>query len=376
MAVRMTQGMVNKAREQQPAGSQLYDAEAKGLRLVIGKRSCSWKYLGRINDGSGRYMTIVIGRSDEVSLRSARDRASELRLTLRKGEDPRSPKGSIPSVEAAIDRYLATRPELSARTQEWYSQMVDGPLSHLKSVPVDKIDREACRSLHEKLTRKNGAYMANGALRVLKLIHNDVARTHDLPPNPVSRGVRFNKEKARDWAVSPEEMSNLWQALDAMEDRVRRACWLTILLTGLRSRDARSIRWENLDDDGVLFVPSPKGGEDKAFHLPLPRLLLQALDEVRELNKPLNSPFVFPAPSKTGYFSELRRRKEFPYSPHQLRHSFRNRAIEAGVGFETVTLLMNHAAPHVSFNYITREHLLGPMREAIEKIADKVVSYR
>ena len=38
-----------------------------------------------------------------------------------------------------------------------------------------------------------------------------------------------------------------------------------MLLTGLRSGDARSMKWENLDQDGVLTVPSPKGGEAKAF---------------------------------------------------------------------------------------------------------------
>jgi hypothetical protein len=79
-------------------------------------------------------------------------------------------------------------------------------------------------------------------MRVLKLILNDVARTHDLPPNPVTRGVRMNKEKARDWAVRPDERPDLWVTLDLMEDRTRRACWLLILTTGLRSGNARSVR--------------------------------------------------------------------------------------------------------------------------------------
>jgi hypothetical protein len=66
---------------------------------------------------------------------------------------------------------------------------------------------------------------------------------------------------------------------------------MAMLLTGLRSHDARSMRWEHLDEDGVLTVPSPKGGADRAFRLPLPRRLLQVLEMVRQETAPLESPF-------------------------------------------------------------------------------------
>ncbi|MBV1866256.1 MAG: tyrosine-type recombinase/integrase [Rhodobacteraceae bacterium] len=224
---------------------------------------------------------------------------------------------------------------------------------------------------------KSGAYGANGAMRVLKLLINDAARTYDLPPNPVTRGVRMNQEKARDWAVGPDDMPLLWQRLDQMEDRVRRACWLVMLLTGLRSSDARSLKWEHLDRDGVLIVPSPKGGEAKAFKLPLSRFLIQELAEIRDLTRPLESPFAFPsATSKSGHIEQMSRIKSFPYAPHQMRHTYRTHAMEAGVDFQTVTLLLNHANPHVSFNYVTRAHLLGHMREAQEAVCARLVGFR
>ena len=254
---------------------------------------------------------------------------------------------------------------------------VEGTLSSLRKLPVDRIDRERVRSLHETASRREGPYSANGAMRVLKLLLNDVARSHDLPPNPVSRAVRMNRERARDWAVAPEEMAALWRRLDAMEDRVRRACWLTMLLTGLRSSDARSIRWEHLDDRGVLYVPSPKGGPERAFHIPLSRLLIQEIEEVRELTRPVESPLVFPSPtSKSGHVEQMRRTAEFPYAPHQLRHTYRTFALEAGIDFQTVTLLLNHANPHVSFNYVTRAHLIGHMREAQERVSQKIEACR
>ena len=378
MATKLTQCVVDKIRHDHEAGTQVYDAEVSGLRIVVGKKSASYKLMGRINDGTDRYISVIFGRTNEVSLKSARERAKELRIALRRGDDPRAPKNAIPSLNAVAESYFATRgQELSPQTLKWYRQKIEGPLSTLKKIPVDRIDRATVRALHEKITRKAGAYGANGAMRVLKLLINDAARTHDLPPNPVTRGVRMNQEKSRNWAVGPDDMPLLWRQLDGLQDRVRRCCWLTMLLTGLRSGDARSMKWDNLDQDGVLTVPSPKGGEAKAFKLPLPRFLIQELGEVKCLTRPPESPFVFPpSTSKSGHFEQMCRTKGFPCAPHQMRHTYRTHAMEAGADFQTVTLLLNHANPHVSFNYVTRAHLLGHMREAQEEVCARLVSFR
>ena len=82
MATKLTQSVVDKIRHDQEAGAQVYDSDVSGLRIVIGKKSASYKLMGRINDGTDRYISFVIGRTDEVSLKSARERAKELRLTF------------------------------------------------------------------------------------------------------------------------------------------------------------------------------------------------------------------------------------------------------------------------------------------------------
>lgn len=81
------------------------------------------------------------------------------------------------------------RPDLSPETVKWYRQKLAGSLKSLAKLPADRIDREQVRSLHEKLTRTIGTYGANGAMRTLKLLLNDVARTHDLPPSPAYHRV-------------------------------------------------------------------------------------------------------------------------------------------------------------------------------------------
>lgn len=378
MSTKLTQAAVNRLAEDHPTGAQIYDADVSGLRIVVGSKSSSYKLVGRINDGSERYVSIIIGRTDEISLKTARDKAAELKLALRRGEDPRAPKRSTPSLRTAWERYKETRgPELQPSTLVWYEEKVLRVLKPILDVPLDKLDRETVRALHEKITRKNGPYGANGAMRALKAVYNDAARTQDLPPNPVSRAVRMNKEAPRKWALDAAGLAEAWRLLDAMDDRIRAACWTVMLLTGLRSHDARSMRWEHLDDDGVLTVPSPKGGADRAFRLPLPRRLLQVMEMVKQETSPMESPFVFPSlTSKSGHIEEMRRTDEFPHAPHQMRHTYRTWALEAGVDMQTVTLLMNHRPAGVTWGYVTRAHLLGHMREAQEKVCAAMVRHR
>lgn len=375
MTTKLNQTMVDRAMKEHAPGKQLYDSEVKGLRLVVGKRSCSYKLVGYLNNGSSTYVSLLIGRTDEISVKKARELSVAAKIKMRQGIDPRVPKTQIPTLSQALDRYLENRPDLSAETALWYTQKSRNCLRPLLKLPLDRLSRDACRRLHEGLTKKIGPYGANGALRVLRLLYNDTARDHDLPPNPVSLAVRFNKETARDWAVPPQEMPLLWSRLDAMQDPLRRACWMTMLLTGLRSKDARSMRWENLDGDGVLTVPSPKGGEERAFKLPLCRLLLQELEAVREFG--LGSQFVFPsASSQSGHLEQVRRNAGFPYSPHQMRHGARSYALEAGIDLQMVLMMLNHKPAGVTWGYITRSVLLGPMREASERLCETLVSYR
>jgi hypothetical protein len=141
MATKLTQATVNRATEDHPPGTQLHDAEVSGLRVVVGKRGCSYKFVGRINDGTDRYVSVVLGRTGDVALRTARERSTELRLALRRGEDPRTPKASVPTVAETLDRYLEGRTDLSPRTQQWYRQKIEGPLRSLAKLPADRVDR-------------------------------------------------------------------------------------------------------------------------------------------------------------------------------------------------------------------------------------------
>ena len=376
--LKITQPIAQKCVHDEAPGTLIMDSEVPGLRLVVGAKSASWKLVASINDGTNRGITMTLGRSDALTVIQARREALELKLRLGRGEDPRrKAEPKVMSMAEALERYIETRPHLAAKTVHFYRSMVEGPLKDLASLPLDKLTREQVRGLHERVTRKSGPGMANGAMRVAKAMINDVLRDTDLPyGNVVARAVRFNRIEARDWAVGPDELPKLWSKLEQMENRALAIAWEVALCTGLRCGDLRSMRWSDIDDQGVLNVPCPKGGKAKAFDLPLTKHVLSKLDELKEITRPWDSDFCFPARSKSGHMEVMRRTKDWPWPAHAMRHTYRTVAMEAGVPTDTVKLLMNHQSGGVSWGYVTRANLLGPMREAAEVVAAKLLEHR
>ena len=376
MTTRLTQSLATQLATSSPPGTLVFDQEVSGLRIVVGSKSSSYKLVGRINNGSSLYVTITIGRVDELGLKTARQKAIELRQALARGEDPRRPKSQVPTVQQALDHYIAgNQGNLQPSTLADYRRSLEGPLKSILKLPMDTIDRALCRNLHEKLSTKHGPVAGNTSMRTRRMLYNDVLRTHDMAPNPVSLAVRFNLEVARDWAITPEAMPQMWRELDSMEDQIARGAWMLMVFTGLRATNARQARWDALDDDGVLTIPRTKGG--RVFKCPLPRYLIQELQALKEYTKPLASPWIFPATTtRTGHISVLRSDRGFPHQPHSLRHSYRQHCLEANISFETTLFLMDHHTSHVSFRYVTRSALTGHLRDAQETVAARILSFR
>lgn len=110
--------MINNAHENYKPGTQLYDTEVSGLRVRIGRKSSSYKLVTDqwSNGRKIRSLSITIGRTNEISLKEARDLAIENKIAVRRGENPNHrPTAGMTLIEAWNDfervrsRDLATR---------------------------------------------------------------------------------------------------------------------------------------------------------------------------------------------------------------------------------------------------------------------------
>lgn len=96
MTTQLSQSSMGKLHKEHPQGAIFYDSTVPGLRVVVGKKASSFKLMGRINNPGGTYVTVSLGRTDQVSLKTAR--AEAIRLKRARGEDPRRVKLEVPTV--------------------------------------------------------------------------------------------------------------------------------------------------------------------------------------------------------------------------------------------------------------------------------------
>ncbi len=117
----------------------------------------------------------------------------------------------------------------------------------------------------------------------------------------------------------------------------------------------------------VLHIPAPKGGEERAFDIPLSRPMLYSLVRARRAGRILHREqaqrFIFPALSEEGHLVDWREHREvLSKFGTDLRQSFKTMSVECGIGELEAKILMNHKVDQdVHDGYATtpelREHL-------------------
>ncbi len=393
-----------------PPQALYMDTVQPGFGLVVGAKTKTFVAQGR---AAGRNVRAKIGHFDPEgkgwTVDKARKRAGELRVQMDRGIDPirerREAAARGITLADAVDLHLAhmrkagraagtfrnVRDVFGIPAKEGKTK--DGPLKDWMRRPLNTFTREELRKRHERITKARGPYSANHAMKMFSAVYNSALKTHDLPRNPVV-GVTYNKATPRDDIVSAEELPEWWQKIEKLRMRspMRADYFEFVLFTGLRRRDAATIKWSEVRfEEKALFRPEPKGGKDKAFWIPLTDRMIAILKRRQEQNAILfaGCEWVFASNSASGHLEEPKeyrthlaangqreRVQELP-SPHVLRHTYATAANRAGLTEYDIEMLTNHRRPKssVTAKYVTPEveALREPQQRVTNWLASKLV---
>ena len=132
---------------------------------------------------------------------------------------------------------------------------------------------------HDDVTKENGPYLANGAMRTLRAIYNHARKTNKkLPSDNLADAVDWNEERRRDTGMGTGDLKGWFSELALLENPVRREFHLFMLLSGSRPTALQAIKPNHIDfRRRTLHVTKPKGGSKRAFDIPLSREMILCL---------------------------------------------------------------------------------------------------
>ncbi len=235
---------------------------------------------------------------------------------------------------------------------------------------------------HDEITKENGPYIANGAMRTLRAVYNHARKTHrDLPAdNPVD-AIDWNEETRRDTGMGLKVLPAWFDELYALENPLRREFHLFTLLSGCRPGALKAAEIAHLNfARRLLHIPAPKGGTKRAFDIPLSRAMVRCLIRAIRLGRRMYPEaaerWIFAADSATGHLAEQKEDRDENLSKwgNDLRQTFRTVGQAAGVSPLDTRILMNHVFQDVNEGYITKNALLEDhLRQQQERISRAVL---
>ena len=381
------------------------DTKLSGFMLRVGTHRKT--YMIKVDISSGgtrRTVSEVIGHVGHITATKARADAQRRILELRH-EALAPPAARVgPTLHEAYESYKVylERQECAQDTFNAVRVAVELHLQDWLDLKLEKITRQMAIDRHNALTEKRivhgkkmgGKYIANRTLGTLRTIFHHARKSHvrlTLEMEP-TLGVIWHKEKRRQTGLGVEGLAAWHQELEEnfKLKPIRRELHLLLLLSGSRPGALRSAQWKHVDFKGrALYFPRPKGGEERAFWIPLSRPMLDCLDRVKAAGALLypkqSKLWIFPAESSTGHIIDHGERKTvLSKTGNDLRQTFKNMATLARVPKLYVMQLMNHRIPgdevndkpmssDVSDGYLTETmHVLG---DALRAAQDKISSF-
>jgi len=366
------------------------DSELGGFYLNVGKRTKSYMVHGEFwEDGVREFVQRKkVGVHGAISAREARNMAKEILLKISRGVrsgEAEKPGPKTLTLQMAWHRYRDAhmiRKGRAERTIENYTDYMERLLEDWLQFPLARLSKKPnlVSDRHEKISVESGPYIANSVMKALRAIYNHALRANPKLPtyNPVL-AVDWNPEYRRSTGMGEDELCAWFEKLFALGKPLRREFHLLTLLTGSRPGALKEARIEHLNfQTKVLHIPKPKGGNDKAFDIPLSREMIRCIIRAIRIGRmmfPVQSEYwIFPGDSASGHMVDHKEdRNILPKWGNDLRQTYRTIAQAAGVSELDVHLLMNHSLRGVNAGYITRDRLLrGHLRKQQQRISDAI----
>ena len=383
--------------------------------------------------GANKLRSVVIGRCDVMSAKVARKKAQSVLMMLGEGVNPNDVKKAniVSQIEAeanrkarslnlqdATEQYNQLKP-FKANTLKDQASVLNRNFSDWMKLPLSEITRDMILQRFQVIQKRvsdrrlelnkrwaeegkeekesvngHGRGEAQKAFRYLSAIINsfmndlvdgDPLLSHN--PCMVLKDKKVRKVlQPKNRYLDSSEINQLVDLLSHVHHPDYRgkvgkseADFVTLLLmTGFRSDEARTMRWDDVDHAEKLF--EIKDTKNNTSHrLPMTsatqRLFARALSRREE-----GHPFVFPSPrsamkpaSMSRVFDRITFEVGFNFSAHDLRRTAATTASDLGFDIAKIGALLNHKKQNVTMGYI--QSTIDAQRGILQAIEDAILHF-
>ena len=356
------------------------DTEVQGLYIEVRKTSPDQgTYYYRFKNSAKKTCHQKLGRTDDITLPSARSMAKQFKAKIQLGADPRAEAHQEKSVltlsDFAINHYM---PYVKKRKRTWRndeSMLLLRILPVFGDTPLNKIQRYEVQKFHSSLKDVHlSGSTCDHHLKLMRHLLNLAVEWDMLDKNPISKVSLFKDDNKKERYMTPEELDRLVQVLKTNEQRTVCKLILFLLSTGARLNEAMQANWEHIDTvNRVWKIPALNSKSKKIRSVPLNSSALQILGELKA-NGDNECLFLN---SKTGKryvdikktWHRVRTTAGLPnLRLHDLRHQYASMLVNNGRSLYEVQQILGHSDPAVTQRYA---HLsTRALQEAAETASD------
>lgn len=357
---------------------EFVDVGGIGLYLKVTKTNPGvGTYYLRYKNAACKTAHVKIGRTSEVSLEVARNKALSLKSEIATGNDPREQaraKKSIPSFAEFFDtQYL---PYAKSRKRSWNK---DESMFRVRlndafgQKQLHQISRREVQVFHTRLREVDGLSPAScdHHLKLMRHMFNLAVEWEMLEKNPLSRIPLFKEDNKVENYLDEQQLKQLLYVLHTDKNRMTCNVMLFLLSTGARLNEALSAKWSQVDmDNRVWVIPATNSKSKRVRSVPLNQ---SALDVLAQLGTKEHDYLFMSSRSDTHLkeihtgWKSLREKAGLPHLRiHDLRHSFASFLVNNGRTLYEVQQILGHSVPTVTqrYSHLSAKTLLSATDEA------------
>jgi integrase len=331
-------------------------------------------------DGFGKQVWHTIGAADAMKIEDAREAARAAIKRIKAGEPAAEPAPvAKDSFQAVAENWLkrVARPKGLRTVDEIARCLAKYVYPHFGERPFEGIRRGDVTRLLDHVEDNHGPRQADVCLTIVRSIANWHATRNEDYVTPIVRGMKRDQAGARERILDDDEIRALWRATES--GGVFNGLVRVLLTTAQRYRKCVTMKWDDVDADGVWHVPqTSKREKGSGGDLKLPAL---ALDVIRAQPRQASNDFVFAGATYGRPFNNpsLGKRQldaklgfKTPFVLHDLRRCSRSLLARAGVPDRHAEAVLGHTVGTTVEQIYNRHPFFDEKAAALQRLANLI----